>query len=83
MTPNTTPETELTQDLLDRVTKLSPENRDRLATFIDELDMPPGPDEGEIQRRLESVLNGTARLLTREEANDAVRQALRAHGVEL
>jgi hypothetical protein len=78
-----TPETELTPELIDRVMKLSPENRAKLADLLDEADLPPGPDDAEIRRRLASVLDGTAQTLSREEADEAVRQALRAHGVDL
>ncbi len=36
MTPATPPETELTQDLIDRVMKLSPENKDKLLGLLEE-----------------------------------------------
>jgi hypothetical protein len=82
MTPTATPESELTPELIDRVMKLPAEDQDRLVDAIYD-SMPPGPDEVEIQRRLDSVLNGTAKLLTRDEADEAVRRALRAQGIDI
>ncbi len=78
-----TTEAELPQDLIDRVMKLSPEGRGQLMELICEADLPPGPDEKEIARRLNSVMDGTAKTLTREESDEAIRQAMRSQGVEL
>jgi hypothetical protein len=82
MTPTTT-NAELPQDLVDRVMELTPEGRSRLMELICEADLPPGSDEGEIARRLNSVIDGTAKLLTREESEAAIREEMRKLGVEL
>ncbi|HET6574820.1 MAG TPA: hypothetical protein VFG68_14540 [Fimbriiglobus sp.] len=86
MTP-TTPETELTPDLIERVMKLSAENKDRLfGLLLDDPDEPPDVVTdwpAEIQRRLESIAVGGVRLMTREESDAAIRERLRALGVEL
>lgn len=72
MTP-TTPETELTPDLIERVMKLSAESKDRLlGLLLDELDGPPDDrtDEeiaAEIKRRSDEHHAGNVKLLTPEE----------------
>lgn len=71
----------------DLAMKLSPEERDGLVGLLTEPDLPPPPDEplfaAELRRRVEEVAAGTAVTLSRAEAEEAVRQAMRAHGVEL
>lgn len=72
-------ETELTDDLVERVRNLSPAAKDRLRDLLD-------PDEvwtEELTRRAERVVAGTAVLLTPEEVEVRVRAALSEEGVEL
>ena len=76
-------EAELPPDLVDRVMQLTPEGRGRLMELICEADLPPGPGDEEIARRARSVADGTAKTLTREESERAIREAMRAQGVEL
>ena len=82
MNPTTTPqppETELTPELLDRVFRLSPENRERLRALLGE---PPNSDadweywKAEIKRRIEDVESGRVKPLTAEESLASVRKAL-------
>ncbi len=86
MTP-ATPEAELTPDLIERVMKLSPENKDRLlGLLLDDPDEPPDAVTdwpAEIRRRLEAIAAGNARLMTREESDAAIRERFRTLGVEL
>lgn len=79
-------DSELTPDLIDRVKKLSAEDRDTLVGLLDELDGPPDPVSdwpAEIRRRLAKVADGSARFMTKEESDAAIRDALRAEGFEL
>ena len=76
------PETELTPELIERVKKLSPESQEQLVDLIYG-PMPPGPDDAEIARRLDELAAGNVTLLTREEAEAQVREAIRKLGVEL
>ena len=86
MTP-AIPETELTPDLIERVMKLSAESKDSLIGIL--LDDPDGPPDAvadwpaEIRRRLEAIAAGDVRLMTRQESDAAIRERLRALGVEL
>jgi hypothetical protein len=71
-----TPETELTPDLIERVMKLSPENRRRLIGLLDaEEPIPVPPPVGdaaywkaEIARRIAAIQDGTMKTYTLEEA---------------
>ena len=77
---------ELTPDLIDRVKKLSPENRCKLAVLMDGWDGPPDSVADwptEIRRRLTKIADGSARLMTKEESDSAIRAAVRAEGFEL
>jgi hypothetical protein len=78
-----TPETELTPELIERVMKLSPENRERLRALLGEPPIPELPAEGdwaywkaEIQRRIEAVENGTMQTYTLEETLERIQKAL-------
>lgn len=83
-TATDTPDARAVYDLAMR---LSPEERDRLVGLLTDPDLPPPPDDAafaaELRRRVEQVAAGAAVTLSRAEAEDAVRQALRAQGVEL
>jgi putative addiction module component (TIGR02574 family) len=87
MTP-TTAETELTPELLERVTKLSPKSKDRLLDLLLEEIGPPDSrtDEeiaAEIKRRSDEYHAGTVKSLTREESDAIIRAEVRKLGVEL
>jgi putative addiction module component (TIGR02574 family) len=74
MTPTTT-ESELTPELLERVMKLSPDNKDKLiALLLDELDGPPDRQKGipeawkdEIARRIADIQAGRVQLVDADE----------------
>jgi putative addiction module component (TIGR02574 family) len=80
-----TPETELTPELIERVMKLSPENREKFALLLlDSLDGPPDdPEEvrkgwkDEIARRVEDVQAGRVGLVDADQALAEMRQRLR------
>ena len=71
-----TPETELTPELIERVMKLSPENRQRLIGLLGAAEPVPVPPpvgdaaywKAEIARRIEAIQNGTMKTYTLEEA---------------
>jgi putative addiction module component (TIGR02574 family) len=73
------PETELTPELIERVLKLSPENRERLRAL---LGAPPNSDadweywKAEIKRRIEDIESGRVKAITPEEMFANVRKAL-------
>lgn len=83
MAATTTPETELTPELVERVMKLSPENQAKLRALLSELPpIPPPPPVGdweywkaEIKRRIEAFDRGEMKGYTREEAMAKIRQA--------
>ena len=67
---------------------LSPEQQDELAELIALADLPPDPMseeefKAELARRVADVQAGRAVLLTREEADEQVREEMRKLGVEL
>jgi putative addiction module component (TIGR02574 family) len=88
MTP-TPPETELTPDLINRVMKLSPENKDKLLDLlVNELDGPADDrtDEevaAEIRRRSDEYHAGAVKPLTREESDASIRDEVRKLGLDL
>lgn len=85
MTPTTTPESELTPELIDRVMKLSPENLGRLVTIALEHLGPPPEDPAEVQtawrdviaRRWKDIESGQVQLLDARESAARLRQHLR------
>ncbi len=86
MTP-TASRTGVPADLIERVMTLSPEQQEELSELIAVADMPPNQlsDEefkAEIARRVAEVQAGRAVLLTREEADEQVREEMRKVGVE-
>lgn len=74
-----TPETELTPELIERVMKLSPQNRERLRMLLGE---PPNSDadweywKAEIKRRIDDIQSGRVKAITPEEMFANVRKAL-------
>ena len=81
-----TPETELTPDLIDRVMRLSPEDKDKLLDLL--LDGPSDdrPDEevaAEILRRSNEYHAGGVKPLTRAESDAAIRAEVRKLEFEL
>ena len=87
MTP-TASRTGIPADLIERVMTLSPEQQDELAELIALADLPPDPMseeefKAELARRVADVQAGRAVLLTREEADEQVREEMRKLGVEL
>lgn len=85
MTATTTPETELTPELVDRVLNLSRENLGRLVGLaLDHLDTPPADPEvvraarrEEHTRRWEAIQSGAVPTYTPEEAIAYARERLR------
>jgi hypothetical protein len=82
MSTTTVPETELTPELIERVMKLSPENREWLRALLGEPPIPELPPVGdweywkaEIQRRIEAVERGEMKTYTLEEAMSHIRKA--------
>jgi putative addiction module component (TIGR02574 family) len=79
-----TPDTELTPELIERVMKLSPENRDRLIGLLGASPPIPAPPavgdwaywKEEIKRRIEAVERGEMKTVTPEELHANVRKAL-------
>ena len=87
MTP-TASRTGIPADLIERVMTLSPEQQDELSEMIALADLPPDTvsDEefkAELARRVADVAAGRAVLLTREQAEEQVREEMRKSGVEL
>lgn len=90
MTPTapTTPDTGLTPDLIDRVTKLSPEDWERLVEIVDEAHGPPDTRTDEeiaamIRERIADHDSGKTRSLTRQESDALIRAEMRKLGFEL
>lgn len=87
MTPTATDE--LPADLVERVKQLSPRGKEQLLDLLEgDVDLPPDPrtDEQwreEIARRIADVQAGRGELLTREQAEEQVREEMRKLGVEL
>jgi putative addiction module component (TIGR02574 family) len=87
MTPTATDE--LPADLVERVKQLSPRGKEQLLDLLEgDVDLPPDPrtDEEwreEIARRIADVQAGRGELLTREQAEEQVREEMRKLGVEL
>ncbi len=85
MTPSTTPQTELTPELIDRVLKLSPESLGRLVGLaIERLDGPADNSDAakaamraELTRRWEEIRTGAAPTYTPAEAIAYARERLR------
>jgi Putative addiction module component len=80
--------TTLTPELIATLRQLSPDDKDRAIDVLTEDDGPPDtrtPEEWakEIARRIEDVNSGRVKLLDRHEADQQVREALRARGFEL
>jgi hypothetical protein len=80
-------DTGLTPELIDRLMRLSPEDKDRVALFLlEDLDPPPGANvdwPAEIRRRLEAVAAGEIKPMSRAESDAAIRAEMRKLGVEL
>lgn len=86
MPATTTPETELTPELLDRIRKLSPESRARLRALLGEEPVPPPAPLppvfesnealwAEIARRVQAVERGEMKTYTAAEAMALIRKA--------
>ncbi len=80
--------TTLTPELIATLRQLSPDDKDRAIDVLTEDDGPPEtrtPEEWakEIARRIEDVNSGRVKVLDRQEADQQVREALRARGFEL
>jgi putative addiction module component (TIGR02574 family) len=91
MSTTTTPqpaETELTPELLERVMKLSQENRDKLISLLTGEPPIPGPSpvgdweywKAEINRRIEDIESGRVKALSHEEAMAVIRKAREERG---
>jgi hypothetical protein len=87
MTPTATDD--LPADLVERVKQLSSRGKEQLLDLLEaDTELPPDPrteDEWreEIARRVADIEAGRAALLTREQADEQVREAMRKAGVEL
>jgi hypothetical protein len=79
--------TTLTPELLATLKQLSPEDKGVVRDLLDEDDPPPGrsgeEEAAEIGRRAAMVASGNYVSLSREEAEQQVREAIRKLGVEL
>lgn len=79
--------TTLTPELLATLKQLSPQDKGIVRDLLDEDDPPPGRSDeeeaAEIARRAAMVASGNYASLSREEAEQQVREAIRKLGVEL
>jgi putative addiction module component (TIGR02574 family) len=87
MTPTAT-RTGLPAALVEQVLALTPEQRDELFELVELADLPPDTRtdaewKEEIARRVADVQAGRSVLLTREQAEAEIREAMRKLGVEL
>lgn len=85
MSATTTPESELTPELIERVMKLSPENLGRLVTLALEHLGPPAENPAEVKkawgdeiaRRWKEIESGQVQMLDARESAARLRQHLR------
>jgi hypothetical protein len=84
-----TPETGLTPELIDRVRKLSPQDKDKLLGLLEDELFPPDPRTDEeiaamIKQRSDEVASGNYTAMTPEEVERNIRESLRRrYGFEL
>lgn len=86
---NPTSTDDLPADLVERVKRLSPQGKEQLFDLLEQdIDLPLDPRteeewRAEIARRVADVQAGRSVLLTREQAEAEIREAMRKLGVEL